>query len=121
MPTLMAWDAHSLGMPPPIAFERATQLSRLVNRHSVTLTPTTKENSNMTLLDQLESMVERSLSEGRQPLQIQIMPTKIAEVEAEAEARQVLGRGTIFGISYEPHFNPKGEGVILTYRDSIPE
>lgn len=75
----------------------------------------------MILLDQIESMIERSRDEGRQALLIQIMPEKIPIVEADAEARHVLGRGTIFGIPYEPHPNANGQGAVLTYKDTLPE
>jgi hypothetical protein len=73
------------------------------------------------LLDQIEGMIERSRDEGRQALLIQIMPEKLPIVEADAEARHVLGRGTIFGIPYEPHPNANGQGAVLIYKDSLPE
>ncbi len=35
----------------------------------------------MTLLDQLEALIEQSHAEGRKPLHIQVMPEKVAEVD----------------------------------------
>lgn len=75
----------------------------------------------MTLIDQLEDLIEQAHEEGREPILVRIMAEKIAIVEADADARQILGRGTIFGVPYEPYQNLDGQGVTLVYKDSLPE
>lgn len=75
----------------------------------------------MILIDQLEMLIDQARAGGRVPLMVRVLPEKLSILEADAEARQVLGRGTIFGIPYEPHLNPNGQGVVLTYRDALPE
>jgi len=75
----------------------------------------------MTLIDQLEDLIEQAHEEGREPILVRIMAEKIAIVEADADARQILGRGTIFGVPYEPYHNLDGQGVTLVYKDSLPE
>ena len=71
----------------------------------------------MTLIGQLEDLIDQSRAEGRVPLLIRVMPEKLAILEADADARQVHGRGTIFGIPYEPYVNPGGQSVALVHNE----
>jgi len=75
----------------------------------------------MTLIDQLESLLNQARAEGRGPLLIRILPEKLPILEADADAREVLGRGTIFGVPYEPYVNPKEQAVVLVYNDTLLE
>jgi hypothetical protein len=75
----------------------------------------------MTLIGQLEDLIDRSRAESREPLLIRVMPEKLAILEADADARQVLGRGTIFGIPYEPHPNANGHGVTLIHKEGLAD